>query len=129
MLHSRTGILCAALLLSVNVAAPAGDNARGAVAGAQREQIRRTLLTKHTEVEFKLKTTKKAKDFNPQVGAQLPKGINPDGLPSLTQQIPQLADYGYVKMKDQILLVNGLTGKIAEIITETETQPQTTGQQ
>jgi hypothetical protein len=48
-------------------------------------------------------------------------------LPSeLTQNIPQLADYGYAKMKDQILIVNELDGKIAEIIPET--QPQTTGQ-
>jgi hypothetical protein len=37
----------------------------------------------------------------------------------LTQQIPELADYGYSKMKDQILLVNELTGKIVEIIPET----------
>jgi hypothetical protein len=147
MPHSRTAILGAALLLSVNVAAPAGDNARGAVqqstgnsvpqtptlprlslSGAQREQIRKTLLTKHTEVEFQLKESKAAKDFNPQVGAPLPKGLKADGLPSeLTQQIPQLADYGYVKMKDQILLINELNGKVAEIIPET--QPQTTGQQ
>jgi hypothetical protein len=37
-----------------------------------------------------------------------------------------VADYGYSKMKDQILLVNELTGKIVEIIPET--QPETTGQ-
>jgi hypothetical protein len=30
----------------------------------------------------------------------------------LTQKIPQLADYSYAKMKDQIL-VNAITGKIA----------------
>ena len=85
------------------------------------------LLTKHTEVEFRLKATKSAKDFTPTTGAKLPKGITPDGLPSeLTQKIPQLADYGYAKIKDQILIVNELDGKIAEIIPET--QPQTTGQ-
>lgn len=89
---------------------------------AQRERIRQTLLTKNTEVE-----TKSAKNFTPKIGAKLPEGVNPDGLPSeLTQQIPQLADYWYSKMKDQILLVNGLTGEIVEIIPET--QPQTTGQ-
>ena len=39
--------------------------------------------------------------------AELPKGIKPDGLPSeFTQQISELADYVYSKMKDQILLVN-----------------------
>jgi hypothetical protein len=72
---------------------------------AQREQVRQALLTKHTEVEFRLKATKSAKDFTPKIGAKLPKGVKPDGLPSeLTQKIPQLADYGYAKMKDQILI-------------------------
>jgi hypothetical protein len=150
-MHStQKPLLCAVLLLATSVLAPtlapAADNMRGAVeqsggnivtqnpslpqlhlSDAQRERIRRTLLTKHTEVEFKLKTTQSAKDFNPKIGAKLPTGIKPDGLPSeLTQQIPQLADYGYSKMKDQILLVNAMTGKIVEIIPET--QPQTSGQ-
>ena len=145
--------MCAALLLATSALAPvlspglapAADNTRGAVeqsggnivpqnpslpqhlSDAQRERIRQTLLTKDTEVEFRLKTTQAAKDFNPKIGAQLPKGVKPDGLPSeLTQQIPQLADYGYAKMKDQILLVNAMTGKIVAIIPET--QPQTSGQ-
>jgi hypothetical protein len=150
-MHStQKPLLCAVLLLATSVLAPtlapAADNMRGAVeqsggnivtqnpslpqlhlSDAQRERIRRTLLTKHTEVEFKLKTTQSAKDFNPKIGAKLPTGVKPDGLPSeLTQQIPQLADYGYSKMKDQILLVNAMTGKIVEIIPET--QPQTSGQ-
>ena len=41
------------------------------------------------------------------VGAKLPNGVKPDGLPSeLTQKISQVCDYGYAKMKDQILIVN-----------------------
>ena len=139
--------LGAALLLATTAAAPAAENARGAVeqsgvakvpqnpqlpklnlSEAQRQKIRQVLLSKNSQIEFHLKTTKKAKDFTPTVGAKLPKGIKPDGIPSeLSQQIPQLADYGYAKMKDQILLVNAMTGKIAEIIPET--RPQTTGQQ
>lgn len=138
--------LCLAFLLGTTFTAPADDNMRGAVEqsgghlvpqnptlpklslnGAQREQIRRTLLPKRTEVEFKLKATKSAKNFIPIVGAKLPKGIKPDGLPSeLIQRIPQLADYGYTKMKEQILLVNEMTGKIVDIIPEA--QPQTSGQ-
>lgn len=91
---------------------------------AQREQIRKALLTKHNEVEFKLKGTKPAKDFTPRIGAKLPKGIKPDGLPlPLIRRIPQLVDYGYAKMKDQILLVNEMSGKIVAIIPET--RPQT----
>jgi hypothetical protein len=140
----RNLLLCSALLLAMSTSAPAADNTRGAVQQSggnlvpqnpslpklhlndtQREQIRQILLTKDTEVEFKLKATKSAKDFMPKIGAELPKGVKPDGLPSeLTQQIPQLADYGYSKMKDQILLVDEMTGKIADVIPEA--QPQTT---
>ncbi|MBO0717318.1 MAG: hypothetical protein J2P55_08300 [Rhizobiales bacterium] len=146
--------LCAALLLAASGFSPvlmpslasAADNTRGAVEqsggntvsqnpslpqlhlnNTQRERIRQTLLTKHTEVEFRLKTTQAAKNFDPKIGAKLPTGVKPDGLPSeLTQQIPGLADYGYAKMKDQILLVDAMTGKIVDIIPET--QPQTSGQ-
>jgi len=126
--------------------APAADNTRGAVeqsggnivpqnlslpqlhlSAAQRERIRQTLLTQDTEVQFRLKTTQAAKNFTPKIGATLPKGVKPDGLPSeLTQRIAELSDYGYAKMKDQILLVNAMTDKIVDIIPET--QPQTTGQ-
>jgi hypothetical protein len=146
MLFIRKALLAGILLLTTSAVAAAADNTHGAVVQSggssippnpslpelnlnaiQREQVRQTLLTKHTEVEFRLKATKSAKDFIPNIGAKLPKGIKPDGLPSeLTQQIPQLADYGYAKMKDQILIVNALNGKIAEIIPET--QRQITGQ-
>jgi hypothetical protein len=145
MALARNLVLSAAFLLTMSAVAPAADNTRGAVEqsggnvvpqnpsvpalhldDAQRERIRQTLLTKHTEVEFRLKTTQAAKNFTPKIGAKLPTGVKPDGLPSdLTQQIPQLADYGYAKMKDQILLVNEMTNQIAAIIPET--QPQTTG--
>ena len=140
----RKTLLGGMLLLSTSAVALATDNARGAVmqsggsvsenpslpklssTAAQREQVRQVLLTKHTEVEFRLKATKSAKDFTPKIGAKLPKGVKPDGLPSeLTQKIPQLADYGYAKMKDQILIVNELTGETVEMIPET--QPQRTG--
>jgi hypothetical protein len=138
----RNLLLCSALLCAMSTLSPAADNMRGAVQQSggnlvpqnpspqklhlndtQREQIRETFLTKDTEVEFKLNTTKSAQDFVPKIGAELPKGVKPDGLPSeLTQQIPQLADYGYSKMKDQILLVNEMTGKIADIIPEAQRQ-------
>ncbi len=143
---TRDLLLCSALLLAMSALAPAADNTRGAVEqsggnivpqnpslpklhlnDAQRERIRQTLMTKDTEVEFRLKTTQSAKDFTPKIGAALPKGVKPDGLPSeLTQQIPGLADYGYSKMKDQILLVDEMTGKIVDIIPEA--QAQTSGQ-
>jgi len=138
-------ILGGILVVSTSFVVPAAEHTHGAVIQsggsisqnpslpklnlnpAQREQVRQALLTKHTEVEFRLKATKSAKDFTPTIGAKLPKGVAPDGLPpELTQKVPQLADYGYAKMKDQILIVNELDGKIDEIIAET--QPRTTGQ-
>lgn len=141
----RIALFGTTLLLITSAAAPAANDRHGAVMqsggsipqntslpklnlnAAQREQVRQMLLTKHTEVEFRLKTTKSAKDFTPKIGAKLPTAVKPDGLPSeLAHQIPQLADYTYAKMKDQILIVNALTGKVVEIIPET--QPQTTGQ-
>jgi hypothetical protein len=146
MHFTRNLLLCSVLLLAMTSLAPAADNTQGAVQqnggnlvpqnpspptlhlnDAQRERIRQTLLTKDTEVEFRLSTTKSAENFVPKIGASLPTGVKPDGLPSeLTQQIPELADYGYSKMKDQILLINEMTGKIVDIISET--QPETTGQ-
>jgi len=88
---------------------------------AQHEQIRTTLLTKHTEVEFRQKATKAAKDFTPSVGAKLPKGINGHSLPpQVLSQIPELRDYKYVKMKDQVLIVNGMTKKIVDMFQETQ---------
>src|SRR5438477_11268210 len=107
---TRNLLLCSALLLAMSGLALASDNTRGAVeqsggnlvpqnpsppdlhlTDAQRERIRQTLLTKHTEVEFRLPTTKPAKDFTPKIGTELPSGVKPDGLPSeLTQQIPEL---------------------------------------
>jgi hypothetical protein len=143
----RIALLCATLLLVAHAEVPAADNMRGAVeqtggtkipqnpalpklnlTDAQREQIRQTLLTKNTHIEFKMKETKPAETFTPKVGAELPKSVMPGGIPAeLTQHIPQLADYGYAKMRDQILLVNALTKKIVAIIPEA--QPQTTGHQ
>jgi len=87
----------------------------------QREQVRRTVLTEHNEVEFRLKATRAAKDFYPAVGATLPKGVKAHSLPTrVLSQIPQLRDYMYVKMKDQVLIVNGMTNRIVDKFSETQ---------
>jgi len=149
MSFARNTLLSAAVVLAASAVAltAANNGARGAVvqsggdrvphnpslpklnlSAAQREQVRQMLRTEHTEVQFKRKETQAAKDFSPKVGAKLPTQVKPLGVPSeLIRQIPQLADYGYTKMKDQILIVNGMSGQIVEIIPET--QSQTTGQQ
>jgi hypothetical protein len=138
----RTGLLSAVIFVLLSTVAFAAEATNGAVElsdgtqvpqkvsppklalnTAQREQIRKSLLTTHTEVEFRLKSTKPAKDFTPQVGAKLPKGVKPDGLPSeLTEKIPGISDYGYAKIKDQIVLVDAMSGKIVAMIPETQPQ-------
>jgi hypothetical protein len=88
---------------------------------AQREQIRRVLLTEPTEVEFRMASTKSAKSFTPSVGAKLPPSIKPMGMPeAVRSQVPQLANYGYAKVKDQVLIVNAMTGKIVDMFSETQ---------
>src|ERR1700743_2816586 len=57
----------------------------------QREQIRKAVLTEHNEVEFRLKSTKSAKNFTPVVGAKLPKGVKAQSLPlPVLSQMPEL---------------------------------------
>lgn len=87
---------------------------------AQREQIRRAVLTEPTEIEFRLNSTKAAKSFTPAAGAALPKGLVPNSLPpAVLAKLPRLRDYGYVKMKGQILIVNALTRRIVNVFPET----------
>ncbi|WGD48538.1 hypothetical protein QA641_23055 [Bradyrhizobium sp. CB1650] len=87
----------------------------------QREQIRKAVRTEHNEIQFRQKTTQPAKDFTPAVGAKLPKGIKAQGLPAqVLSQLPELRDYMYVKMKDQVLIVDGMTNKIVDMFSETQ---------
>ena len=138
----RVHVTIAALAIVLGGAAvsPAQSNAQGAVelsngtdvpqnpslpklnlANTQREQIRKTVLTQHNEVEFRLAATKSAKDFTPAVGTALPKGIKAQSLPApILSQMPELRDYMYVKMKDQVLIVNGMTNKIVDVFSETQ---------
>lgn len=87
----------------------------------QREQIRKSVLSQHSEVEFHLKSTKSAKNFMPQVGAKLPNGVKGHSLPpDVLAQMPQLRDYKYVALKDQVLIVNAMTKKIVDVFSETK---------
>ena len=63
----------------------------------QREQTRKAALTEHSEVEVRLKAAKAAKDFAPDVGAKIPKGVKAQSLPTpVLAQMPELRDYMYV---------------------------------
>jgi hypothetical protein len=135
----RISLICAAAaLLAMTVAAPAADT-RGAVelsggsnvpqnpsppklnlTDVQRDTIRKAVLTRHTEVEFNEKATKPAEDFTPAVGAKLPAPIKATPMPqALLAQLPQLADYDYVKVKNQVLIVNMMNKTIVDMFPET----------
>lgn len=87
----------------------------------QREQIRRGVVGQNTEIEFHLKSTKGAKDFTPKVGAKLPRGVTGQALPPpVLAKLPQLRDYEYVTMKDQVLIVNAMTKMIVDVFPETQ---------
>lgn len=139
-MRAPTIILTCAIVLSGSALSLAQSNVRGAVelsdgtkvpqnpslpklnlTNAQREQIRKAVLTEHNEVEFRLKATVAAKDFTPSVGAKIPKGVKSQSLPTpVLTQMPDLRDYMYVKMKDQVLIVNGMTNKIVDMFPETQ---------
>ena len=88
---------------------------------AQREQIRKVVVTKNTDIQFRLKPTKSAKDFTPEIGATLPKGVKGQALPAeATAQLPKLRSYLYVTMQDQVLIVNGMSNKIVDMFSETQ---------
>jgi hypothetical protein len=139
-MRSPTIVVALAIMLGGTAPWPARSNAQGEVelsngtkvpqnpslpklnlSNLQREQIRKAVLTEHNEVEFRLATTKSAKDFAPTVGATIPKGVKAQSLPTpVLSQMPELRDYMYVKMKDQVLIVNGMTNKIVDMFSETQ---------
>jgi hypothetical protein len=53
----------------------------------------------------------------------LPQGLVPDGFPdSVIQQLPELRNYAYLKMKDLVLVVDATTRKIVDVFSETRPQ-------
>jgi hypothetical protein len=132
-------LLYAALLIGLVTAVRAADTAQDTwqrvsatvleshalpalnLSDAQRERIREAVVTKHTDIEFQLKSTKAARNFTPAIGATLPKGVKGQTLPAeVTATIPALRNYFYVTMKDQVLIVDGMSHKIIDIFSETQ---------
>ena len=85
----------------------------------QRAKIRAAVGPLNTEVTFQLKTTKPAKDFEPKLGAKVPAALKPHALPSaVTQEMPSLGDYAYLKVKLQILIIYAMSGRIVDMFPE-----------
>jgi Protein of unknown function (DUF1236) len=85
---------------------------------AQRAQIRAAINQEHTEMSAdEFKKMKSAASFEAALGAKLPKGILAHALPQvLTDELPSLKEYDYVKFHDQILIVNPVTTEIVNMI-------------
>lgn len=85
----------------------------------QRVKVRQALSGVNSEVDFQLKSNKPAQSFAPAVGAQIPKGLHPHALPTpLTQQVPALKRYTYLKFKQQVLIINPMSRKIVDMFPE-----------
>jgi len=85
----------------------------------QRARIRDAVRQEDTEVTFQLKATKKAADFTPTINAKLPASVKPHPFPRpLIYQMPLLKQYGYVKLKNEVLVINPMTHKIVDMFPE-----------
>lgn len=92
-----------------------------ALTNPQREQIRKAVLTEHNGEQFRLKASQPARDFVPAVGVKLPGGVKVHPLPApVLMQIPALRNFWYVKMKDEVLIVDGMTNQVVDMFSGTQ---------
>lgn len=84
---------------------------------AQRVQIRAAVNERSSVVDFPLGTADAAKSFQPTIGAGVPGAMEGQTLPTaLTDQIPALKDYIYLKLPAQAVIVDPMSRKVAEIV-------------
>ena len=87
----------------------------------QRARIAEVLLTKHTGVSLELKANAAAKSFEPKLDETIPTGLDGEAFPQpLITEIPATKRFTYLKLKDQILIVDPMTRKIVDMFPETK---------
>ncbi len=85
----------------------------------QRQQIRAALAGEKTELEFEAPEEKPQKDFTPSVGGSVPPQLPAQPMPpKLAEKMPMLANYTYMKIKNQLLIINPMTKKIVDVFPE-----------
>lgn len=83
----------------------------------QRVQIRAAVNARSSEVDFPLSTADAAKSFQPAIGAAVPTTLEGQTLPiALTDRIPALRDYVYLKLPAQAVIVNPMSRNVVEIV-------------
>ena len=76
----------------------------------QRQAIQNALVAEHTQ-------QKTPKDFQPQVGAELPKTMKVDVMPQdLIREQPSLTEYGYAKTATDILVLDPMKKTIIAVL-------------
>jgi hypothetical protein len=91
------------------------------LSNTERARIQEVLATQDTGVSLTLKKNESAKPFEPKLDATIPKGLEPQAFPPpLISEIPLTRQYGYLKFKGQVLIVNPMTKKIVDVFPETK---------
>jgi hypothetical protein len=87
---------------------------------AQRSTIRSDLATEKSNEMFNEPTTKGLKDFKPAIGEAVPAQLHLQAMPTtLVQKVPAVGNYAYMKVKDQVLIINPMTKKIVDMFSQT----------
>jgi len=82
----------------------------------QRQTIRQALAQEKTDEMFNEPATKKQKDFVPAVGQKVPPALHLQPMPTdLARKVPAVQNYSYMKVKDQVLIVNPMSKKIVDM--------------
>jgi hypothetical protein len=78
-------------------------------------------LTRHTAVSLEIKENEKAKSFDPQLGATIPPSLKEEAFPQpLTSEIPLAKRDTYLKFKGQVLIIDPMIHKIADMFPRTK---------
>ncbi len=122
----RTLLCCSAALILLTVAATAQDNKPTIqpneltasakqkpplqLSDEQRRKIQDALVTAHS-------AQKTPDKFQAKVGEKLPTNLKLDSMPqSLTNQEPVLAQYGFVKLDNDLLVVDPMNSTVVAVI-------------
>lgn len=111
---------------SGNGAAGRGSSAAGStqtdtikLTDEQRSTIRHELADKKSNEMFNEPTTKGLKDYTPAIGGTVPAQLHMQAMPTtLVQKVPVVGNYAYMKVKDQVLIINPMTEKIVDMFSQ-----------
>jgi Protein of unknown function (DUF1236) len=115
--HLRNSLSVVAVLASVGAAVAAGPgtnqtNGNLNLTAAQDHEIFQSLSKRHTNEAAPA-------GFTAPVGSQVPQSMKLHRLPiSVTRDVPAVRHYDYVKLPNQVLIVDPKTKNVARIINQ-----------